>query len=416
MIVTAEKRTEDLQKVPISIQVLDTAKLEQLNITKFNDYINFLPTVSYESLRPGTAQVYMRGVSSGGDGNHSGSLPSVGVYLDEQPVTTINEVLDVHIYDVARIETLVGPQGTLFGASSEAGTLRIITNKPDPVAFRGRLRRRREHGRPWRFRLYGRGLCQHPAERQDGDPPRRLARARCGLYRQRLRHAHLSGQRHHREQRTIWSRRTSTTSTTDGFRAALKVDLNDNWTVTPSVIYQTQKSNGVFDYSAAVGDLKVKRFNPDHFKDEWVQAALTVDGKIGDVDVTYAGAYMNRHEHSISDYSAYSEYASWIENYYTCYFGPCTDPTMRVDDRRQFPPPEPRTALPVRAETSACAGSSACSTRTRPGTITTSGTSPGLNPAAVVTPPDDQYQTKQERVDSEFAGFGEITLRHHSER
>ena len=80
----------------------------------------------------------MRGVASGGDGNHSGPLPSVGVYLDEQPVTTIGGALDVHIYDIARIESLAGPQGTLYGASSEAGTLRIITNKPDLKGFYGR--------------------------------------------------------------------------------------------------------------------------------------------------------------------------------------------------------------------------------------------------------------------------------------
>src|ERR1700682_3300322 len=77
----------------------------------------------------------MRGVSSGGDGNHSASLPSVGVYLDEQPVTTIQGPLDIHVYDIARVEALAGPQGTLYGASSQAGTIRIITNKPDPSKF-----------------------------------------------------------------------------------------------------------------------------------------------------------------------------------------------------------------------------------------------------------------------------------------
>ena len=77
----------------------------------------------------------MRGVASGGDGNHSGSLPSVGVYLDEQPITTIQGPLDLHIYDIARVESLSGPQGTLYGASAEAGALRIITNKPDPGVF-----------------------------------------------------------------------------------------------------------------------------------------------------------------------------------------------------------------------------------------------------------------------------------------
>jgi iron complex outermembrane recepter protein len=76
----------------------------------------------------------MRGVASGGDGNHSGPLPSVGIYVDEQPITTIQGAIDVHPYDIERVEALAGPQGTLYGASSQAGTLRIITNKPDPTA------------------------------------------------------------------------------------------------------------------------------------------------------------------------------------------------------------------------------------------------------------------------------------------
>ena len=83
----------------------------------------------------------MRGVSAAvaAEGNHSGSLPSVGFYLDEQPITTIGGTLDVHIYDIARIESLAGPQGTLYGASSEAGTIRIITNKPELGVTTGRI-------------------------------------------------------------------------------------------------------------------------------------------------------------------------------------------------------------------------------------------------------------------------------------
>ena len=130
VVVTAQKRVSNLQDTPISVQVLGSESLSELNIKGFGDYIQFLPTVSYQASRPGISQVYMRGISSGGDGNHSASMPSVGVYLDEQPITTINEVLDIHAYDLARIEVLAGPQGTLFGASSQSGTLRIITNKP----------------------------------------------------------------------------------------------------------------------------------------------------------------------------------------------------------------------------------------------------------------------------------------------
>ena len=108
IVVTAQKREENLQDVPISIQALGTRKLDQLNVANFQDFSKLLPSVSFQSSQPGVTTVYMRGVASGGDGNHSGSLPSVGVYLDEQPVTTIGGTLDVHVYDIARIESLAG--------------------------------------------------------------------------------------------------------------------------------------------------------------------------------------------------------------------------------------------------------------------------------------------------------------------
>ena len=139
--VTAQKVTENLQNVPVSIETLGTQKLEQLNIVNLDDYVQYLSGVTtIKSIGQGgngigTTHVYMRGINAGQDGNHSGSQPTVGTYLDEQPVTTIDGTVDIHMYDIARIEVLEGPQGTLYGASSEAGTIRIITNKPDPTKF-----------------------------------------------------------------------------------------------------------------------------------------------------------------------------------------------------------------------------------------------------------------------------------------
>jgi outer membrane receptor protein involved in Fe transport len=125
IVVTAEKRVENLQNVPISVTVFDTAKIEQLGVVNLDAYVKYSPSMSYvrgqgegSNGQPGDSHIYIRGVVSGGDGNHSGSQPSVGVYLDEQPVTTIDGTPDVHVYDVQRIEVLEGPQGTLFGASS----------------------------------------------------------------------------------------------------------------------------------------------------------------------------------------------------------------------------------------------------------------------------------------------------------
>ena len=108
VVVTAQKRSENLQKVPLSIQAIGTARLEELHIDNFNDYVKFLPSVASQSLAPGFARVFMRGVASGDNGNHSGPLPSVGTYLDEQPVTTIQGALDIHAYDIARVESLAG--------------------------------------------------------------------------------------------------------------------------------------------------------------------------------------------------------------------------------------------------------------------------------------------------------------------
>ena len=137
VVVTAQKRSENLQDVPLSIQAFNTVKLEELHINSFDDYAKFLPSVSFQKGGgPSFEHTYMRGVSSGGDGNHSGSQPSVGMYLDEQPITTIDGNLNIHIYDIERVEALAGPQGTLYGASSQAGTIRIISNKPDPSGFK----------------------------------------------------------------------------------------------------------------------------------------------------------------------------------------------------------------------------------------------------------------------------------------
>jgi outer membrane receptor protein involved in Fe transport len=146
VLVTAQKRVESLQEVPLSIQVLDTGRLQELNIDSFDSYIQYMPNVSYWSKKPGEASIYIRGISDGGDGNASGSAPSVAVYVDEQPVTSIGRNLDVHIYDIARIEVLAGPQGTLYGANSQAGNLRIITNKPNPDGFEAGLRQRHHCG------------------------------------------------------------------------------------------------------------------------------------------------------------------------------------------------------------------------------------------------------------------------------
>ena len=130
VIVSAQKKTENLQDVPISVTTLSADELESLNIKDFADYVLQLPSVSAIQRRPGMGQIFMRGISDGGNSNQSLQGPAVAIYLDESPVTMIGDNLDVHVYDIERVESLSGPQGTLYGAASQAGNLKIITKKP----------------------------------------------------------------------------------------------------------------------------------------------------------------------------------------------------------------------------------------------------------------------------------------------
>ncbi len=318
--VTSQKREENLQKVPISIQVLGTQALEQQNVNDFEDFARLLPSVSFTPFGPGFGQVYMRGVSNGGDGNHSTSLPSVGVYLDEQPITTIQGALDVHIYDIARIEALSGPQGTLYGASSQAGTLRIITNKPDPAGFAA--------GYGVEFNTLANGGTGHVLEGFINIPLSPSSALRAVAWQK-----HDAGYIDNKfGSRTYpsWDDYTGGNGTVDnalyeednyndadtvGGRVALRLDLGENWTITPSLMGQKQDTNGAFQYDPVVGDLELTHFRPESSEDSWTQAALTVQGKIGNFDLTYAFAHLDRKDEVQSDYNDYSFWYDTIYGY-----------------------------------------------------------------------------------------------------
>jgi outer membrane receptor protein involved in Fe transport len=134
IIVTAQHRNEGMQDVPIAMQAFTEGVLAELNITNFDDYVKYLPNVSSASNGPGQSEIYMRGLSAGaqqyqGSGS-TGYFPNVAVYLDNQSVQLPTRNLDVYVVDIARVEVLEGPQGTLFGAGAEAGVIRYITNEP----------------------------------------------------------------------------------------------------------------------------------------------------------------------------------------------------------------------------------------------------------------------------------------------
>jgi outer membrane receptor protein involved in Fe transport len=329
VVVTAQKRAEDLQRVPISLQVLSGETLQNLNVSGFADFAQFIPSLSYRSWGPGQTQFFFRGISaSNGTWQlHAGYLPSTGLYVDDTPVTTIGGNLDIRIYDIARIEALAGPQGTLYGASSLSGTIRIITNKPDPSKFEagydleankwksgdpggsfegfvniplsdhaairlvgyydytgGYLNNVYRQDTFQRYSPTGKPVAGGPAGAPDGFP---------NYYPVTINNS------------DVVKNRWNTVETTGG-RAALKVDLNDQWSITPAILGQYQKSEGDFAFDPKMGDLNVGDYFHPFNKDGWYQAALTVEGKLSNWDVLYSGGYFEREVHNLVDYSQYS--------------------------------------------------------------------------------------------------------------
>ena len=134
IIVTAQRRSENVQNVPIAIQAFTGDTLQQLKVTNFQDLLRYLPNVTAPSSGPGQDQVFMRGLSAGSVATQSGGsisgFPNVAIYLDEQSGQLPGRNLDVYAADLERVEVLEGPQGTLFGAGAQAGVIRYITNKP----------------------------------------------------------------------------------------------------------------------------------------------------------------------------------------------------------------------------------------------------------------------------------------------
>jgi iron complex outermembrane recepter protein len=337
VVVTAQKRSEDVQRVPISLQVLRGDTLDQLQVKGFDDLARYIPSLSYRSWGPGQTAFFFRGISAteGTTQLHAGYLPSTGLYVDDIPVSTIGGNLDIHVYDVARIEALAGPQGTLYGASSLSGTVRIITNKPDPSKFEAGYDVKADK---WKsgdpggaieayaniplsdhaaIRLVGyydytggyinnvyrqdtfqrHSPCVPPTPVPGGGP----GSAYCYLQPDLLPANVPITINNSNVVKNHWNN-----VETGGGRAALRVDLNDKWTITPAILGQYQKAEGDFAYDPKFGDLNVADYFHPFNKDGWYQAALTVEGKLSNWDALYSGGYFEREVHNLVDYSQYS--------------------------------------------------------------------------------------------------------------
>lgn len=415
IIVTANKRAENLQDVPASITAFGTEKLEELQVNELQDAVKFLPSVTIQTIAPGFSQVYFRGVASGENANHSASLPTVGTYLDEMPITTIQGALDIHAYDLARVEALAGPQGTLYGASSMAGTIKIVTNQPDYGSTYGAMDLELNsvaHGG-----IGGTAEGFFNAALADN-----IALRVVGWYRHDAGYIdNIAGSRTYptsgiTQDNADLVEEDYNEVDTYGARLALGIELDDSWTVRPTLMWQRQETTGSFAQersSAVTGDLQTVQYNPENSKDQWFQAAMTIEGKLGNWDLVATGGHLWRKDSVESDYSDYAYFYDALYGYGAYFYDNNYDlisPNQYIQGgdkyRRMFG--EIRVSSPAENRLRFIGGVFA---QRQKHEITQNYIIDDITDLFTVTgTQSDIWLTKQLRTDRDYAAFGEISF------
>ncbi len=306
VLVTATKRTANIQDIPASIQAISEAQIKRSGLYSLDDYIRFIPSMSYVSSNPGSAKIIFRGIAD--DAATFIAEPSASLYLDEQSLT-LNATPDPRMVDIERIEALAGPQGTLYGASSQSGTLRIVTNKPDPTAFDANIN--------LTFKGMSEGDSSYDVSAMLNQPVSdtfaiRLVgfTARDGGFIDNVFGKHPRFGDDSISDNAAVVQDDFNEVRHSGGRITGRWFVGDDWTVTAGYIYQKTESDGRPEMDQTLGDLKVVRFRPDKEYDnqDWSQFALTIEGDLGFADFVSATSYFERDWEYTQDTTAYAAY------------------------------------------------------------------------------------------------------------
>jgi outer membrane receptor protein involved in Fe transport len=356
--VTATKRTESIQEVPVTVTALTGDSLEALGVSNFDEYVEFLPNVVFQGTGPGQNEIYIRGAATTQTNIAVSSVqalqPSVAFYLDEQPVSMQGRNLDVYATDVERVEVLPGPQGTLFGASSQSGTVRLITNKPNHDGFSA-------------------GLDTDTSFTSGGD----MSNSVEGYFNMSLSDAlavrvaayndhqggwidnilNVPGQGGYIGSAEVISRISGdaltnpenvpvtspkndalvennfNTANYAGARFGLSYLINDDWDLLVQHTQQSLDTEGVFAYDPNLeGESSTNRFIPEDNDDDFGLTTWTLEGRLKQLDIVYTGGYLDREINSTIDYTGYTNGGSFAA-YYACNYAgtpetqECVDPT-----------------------------------------------------------------------------------------
>ena len=343
VIVTATKRAESTQDIAVSVSALQGDALEELRISSFDDYIQHLPNVVMMGVGPGQSEIYIRGAATEQSKNTiasiQGSSPATALYVDEQPVSFGGRNLDVYAADLNRIEVLPGPQGTLFGASSQSGTVRLITNKPDPTRVEA-------------------GIDIGASTTKGGD----ISNSQVGYFNMPLSDRAALRVVGYRDSQAGWIDNILNDPDNGGFspsidllnrndisaspvnpastfeaadnshlveddfndadylggRVGLSFDVSEDWSVLVQHVQQSLETDGVFAYDPNLdGKSSANRFTLDSTEDEFGLTMLSVEGRAGMLDLIYAAGYLDREVDAYVDYTDYTNGGGY-QVYYLC--------------------------------------------------------------------------------------------------
>lgn len=335
VVVTAQRRSEEVQDVPITVQAITGTTLQELNVETFDQLLEYTPNVTFSGNGPpGTGNIFMRGLSSGGAGNQSAAsiqpFPNVALYLDDQSMQFPSRNNDVYIVDMQRIEVLEGPQGTLFGGGAEAGAIRYITNKPQLDVTEGDVNA-----------SYGVTA---------GGDPNASANATINLpviantlaIRATIFDDHQGGyisnvpgtissalQRNVTANNYALVASDTNTATYTGLRASALWKIDDAWSVLIEQNFQNVETPGYWseyptsESGTPLAPYQIQAFSPAYNNDKYESTSWTLNGKFadllgkyGDLNFVYTGSYLDRHIEAQQDNSNYLR--SPNGTYYDC--------------------------------------------------------------------------------------------------
>ncbi|MFM8542785.1 MAG: TonB-dependent receptor [Chakrabartia sp.] len=370
IVVTATRRDQSLQEVPMTLQAFGTETLSKLNVSTINDLLKYTPNVTFSNNGPGQGAIFMRGLSAGFAGQQSsatiGGFPNVALYLDDQSMQFPARNADVYMADMERVEVLEGPQGTLFGGGAQAGVVRYITNKPKKDKFEGRLEGSFGGTAGGAANGSFNAMVNLPiiedklairaivyADHRGGYIDNKYSTftrqpSDLGSYYLAF---NGNGNRLTPAQQSRDGKYDNAALVKDNFnpvdytggRVSVAWQVTPDWDLLVTQAYQKLESEGTFavqgytyDYAPLTG-LSSTLFAPQYNKDDYSNTAWTLNGKVGDFSLIYTGAYLSRTISQQGDYTNYSRatYGIFYQctgagNYYWGTFGGppyCYEPT-----------------------------------------------------------------------------------------